>query len=89
VAEVGPSITAFNPGDRVLRMVYSFSSGNNDHAAFQNYTVVKATSAALLPQTMSFKQGATLPTAVGIATIALFDVLGFPRPLGATIPQAS
>ncbi|KPM44071.1 hypothetical protein AK830_g2424 [Neonectria ditissima] len=80
VAEVGSSVTAFKSGDRVFSLAHSFCSGNNDHGAFQEYTVANASATALLPKDISFQHGATLPTAVGTATMVLFDVLDFPRP---------
>ncbi|CAM1510992.1 Fc.00g085050.m01.CDS01 [Cosmosporella sp. VM-42] len=80
VAEVGPSVTAFKPGDRVIGFAHSFVSGNNDNGAHQEYTVTKVSSTAALPQGTSFLQGATLPTAVGTAAMALFGVLNLPRP---------
>lgn len=79
VAEVGPSVPGLKPGDRVFGMATSFLTGNNDHAAHQEYTILKATSTALLPDNLSFRQGATLPTAVATATMGLFDALALPR----------
>ncbi|KAH7140870.1 chaperonin 10-like protein [Dactylonectria macrodidyma] len=80
VTEVGPSVTIVKPGDRVFALSHSFSTGNNDHAAYQEYTIVQAAATTVMPQDMSFQQGATLPTAVGTAAMALFDVLDLPRP---------
>ncbi len=57
-----------------------FLSGDDDHAAFQAYTIVKATSASKLPDMLDFASGAALPTAVGTSTVALFDVLGLSPP---------
>ncbi|SPN96537.1 related to oxidoreductase [Cephalotrichum gorgonifer] len=79
VVKVGESVTAFKPGDRVLGFADAFATHNHDRAAFQEYTVISATSTALLPENITFKQGATLPTAVATASMALFDVLGLPR----------
>ncbi|KAK7419263.1 hypothetical protein QQX98_003415 [Neonectria punicea] len=80
VAEVGSAVATFKPGDRIFSLAHAFCSGNNDHGAFQEYTVVNAASTALLPTDISFQKGSTLPTAVGTATMALFDVLNLPRP---------
>ncbi|KAF7548537.1 hypothetical protein G7Z17_g6996 [Cylindrodendrum hubeiense] len=80
VTDVGSSVTAFKPGDRVFSLAHSFCSGNNDHGAFQDYTVTNAAATGSLPKDISFQQGATLPTAVGTACMALFDVLDLPRP---------
>lgn len=80
VAAVGPGVTSFQPGDRVLGAADGMRSGNPDHASFQTYTVVSAAAATKLPDAVSFAQGATLPTAVGTAALALVDVLGLPLP---------
>lgn len=79
VVEVGSSVSELKPGDRVFGMADGFLTGNNDHAAHQEYTILKATSTALLPSKLSFRQGATLPTAVATATMGLFDALALPR----------
>ncbi|KAF7550709.1 hypothetical protein G7046_g7933 [Stylonectria norvegica] len=80
VVDVGSSVIAFKPGDRVLGLAHAFCSGNNNHGAFQEYTLVNAVSTALLPEGISLQEGATLPTAVGTASMALFDALDLPRP---------
>jgi NADPH:quinone reductase-like Zn-dependent oxidoreductase len=80
VIQAGSAVTSFKPGDRVLGAGPGVATGNLDHAAFQTYTLVHATSATKLPDTVDFKQGATLPTAIATSTVALFDVLGFPTP---------
>jgi NADPH:quinone reductase-like Zn-dependent oxidoreductase len=80
VVATGSAVTSFKPGDRVLGAGPGVATGNLDHGAFQTYTLVQATSATKLPDTVDFKQGATLPTAIATATIALFDILGLPTP---------
>lgn len=79
VAEVGPSVHSIQPGDRVFGMANAFLTGNNDHAAHQEYTMLKAISTARLPHGFSFRQGATLPSAVATAAMGLFDSLSLPR----------
>lgn len=76
-----PSVTTFSPGDRVFGGAHAFVSGDDDHAAFQEYAVLRACTVGTLPPSLSFAQGATLPTAVSTAAIALWDVLGLPKPL--------
>lgn len=76
VAAVGPNVTAFQPGDRVLGSGDAMATANPDHAAFQTYTIVSAAVATKLPDAVGFAEGTSLPTAVGTATMALFDVLG-------------
>ncbi|KAM0276660.1 hypothetical protein ACHAQH_006522 [Verticillium albo-atrum] len=78
VTEVGPSVKGFQPGDRVLAMAHGLLTGNNDNGAYQEYAVVKASTASKVPQNMPFTQAATLPTAVGTAMMMLVDVLGLP-----------
>lgn len=80
VAAVGPGVTSFQPCDRVLGSADALRSGNLDHASFQTYTIVSTAVATKLPDAVSFTQGATLPTAVGTAALALVDVLGVPLP---------
>jgi NADPH:quinone reductase-like Zn-dependent oxidoreductase len=80
VEKVGPSVAAFEPGDRVVGFADAFRTGDMDRGAYQTYTITKVTSTAILPQKFNFPQGASLPTAVGTATMALFDVLELPQP---------
>ena len=60
-------------------MAFVFLTGNHDHAAYQEYTILKAPGTIPIPESMSFRQAATLPTAVAIATMILFDSLYLSR----------
>jgi NADPH-dependent curcumin reductase CurA len=80
VVQVGPSVTGFQPGDRIIGFAHGLASQNLDNCAFQTYTVVRANAAAVLPASLTFAQGATLPTAVGTAVMTLIDVLGLSLP---------
>jgi NADPH:quinone reductase-like Zn-dependent oxidoreductase len=86
VAAVGANVTAFQPGDRVLGSADAMSTANPDHAAFQTYTIVSTAVATKLPDAVGFAEGASLPTAVGTAAIALFDILGLPVPSARSDP---
>ncbi|KAJ9134324.1 Zinc-binding alcohol dehydrogenase domain-containing protein cipB [Pleurostoma richardsiae] len=88
VVEVGSSVSSFKPGDRVLGFADAFISGDNNRGAYQTYTAARAISTAKLPDAISFQQGATLPTAMGTAAMALFDSFGLPRPTRATAASA-
>ncbi|KAM0332483.1 hypothetical protein ACHAQA_002764 [Verticillium albo-atrum] len=79
VIAVGTSVTGIKSGDRVLAMAHGLLSGNNDHGAFQEYVLVKAVTAAKLPQSIPFAEAASLPSAVATATMILADVLGLPH----------
>lgn len=72
---VGPRVTRFKPGDRVIGYADEFVSQNNDHAAFQQYTVVPELATSKLPDTISLEEGVMLPTATASATVALFHCL--------------
>ncbi|KAK0642199.1 chaperonin 10-like protein [Cercophora newfieldiana] len=93
IIEVGPSVTAFKPGDRVIGFAHGLISRNLDNCAFQTYTVVKANAAVVMPPSMTFVEGATVPTAVGTATMCLVDVLSLSlsgwAPSSATQPPAN
>ncbi|KAL2270617.1 hypothetical protein VTJ83DRAFT_2801 [Remersonia thermophila] len=78
VDQVGPGVTLFQPGDRVLASAAGFLTGNSDQGAFQTYTTVMDALATKVLDKITFSEAATLPAAVSTATIALFDVLGLP-----------
>jgi NADPH:quinone reductase-like Zn-dependent oxidoreductase len=82
VAKVGPDVTTVKPGDRVLGSGPAFSTGKNEHGAFQTYTVVRDSSVTKIPDAMSFREAATLPQGVSTAIITLFDALSLPLPKG-------
>ncbi|KAH7116455.1 chaperonin 10-like protein [Dactylonectria macrodidyma] len=89
VAEVGESVTTVKPGDRVLGLAHGFISGKNENGAFQTYTVVKASSTAIIPKDMGFAPAATVPIAVATAVMALYDVLDLPQPPPDKAPVSS
>ncbi|KAL1843518.1 hypothetical protein VTJ49DRAFT_1111 [Mycothermus thermophilus] len=80
VVGVGPGVTSFKPGDRVLASAPGILTGNSDHGAFQTYTTVMAAVATKIPDNITFSEAATLPVVVSTAAIVLFDVLGLPVP---------
>ncbi|KAK3307772.1 uncharacterized protein B0T15DRAFT_508306 [Chaetomium strumarium] len=89
VEAVGSAVTLFKKGDRVLGLAPVTATGNPDHAAFQTYTLVQASAIAKLPDTLTFKQAATLPGAISTASVTLFDVLGLPLPQQQSTPTLS
>ncbi|KAK0714182.1 chaperonin 10-like protein, partial [Lasiosphaeria miniovina] len=76
---VGPSVTIFKPGDRIIGFAHGLVSKNLDNCAFQTYTALKANAdaAVVIPASLTFVQGATLPTAIGTAAMSLIDGFGF------------
>ncbi|KAL8747011.1 MAG: hypothetical protein Q9190_001051 [Brigantiaea leucoxantha] len=76
VAEVGSSVTRFQPGDRVLgfglQVLSSRKSGKSCESAFQDYTVVSASLASKIPDKLSFEDAAVLPLGLATAASGLF-----------------
>jgi NADPH:quinone reductase-like Zn-dependent oxidoreductase len=78
VVSVGPNVTRFQAGDRVMGFALGMVTGNNDASALQTYTLLNDTAASHLPKNLSFEQGAALPVAMITAPIALFADLELP-----------
>ncbi|KAK3395294.1 chaperonin 10-like protein [Podospora didyma] len=86
VTEVGPDVTAFKKGDRVIGFANSFTGGNK-YGAHQTFTLAQAFATAKIPASLSFAEAATVPTGVSTASMALFDVLGLPLPGTSSSPS--
>lgn len=71
IAEVGPGVTGFAVGDRVIA---DFTT--NGKGSYAEYGVVPTTAIAKLPDNLSFEQGAALPKAglTGRQTVAALGV---------------
>lgn len=82
VVATGPDVTKFKIGDRVIGWASGFISQNNDHGAFQGYTVVPESVTSKLPDNVSLEEGVVLPTGVASAVVTLFHCLGQKIPLG-------
>src|SRR6478735_10262366 len=72
VVSVGPSVTRFQAGDRVMGFALGMVTGNNDASALQTYTLLNETATSHLPKNLTFEQGAVLPVGMTTASIALF-----------------
>jgi len=75
VVEVGPGVTRFQIGDRVLGHAVGVERDHNNPAegAFQDYTVLQATMAAPIPASMPYESAAVLPLGLSTAACALFQ----------------
>ncbi|KAL3483763.1 chaperonin 10-like protein [Aspergillus germanicus] len=71
VYEVGADVTRFKKGDRVTGHAINLITGRPQDGAFALYTVVPADKAAILPDSISFTDGAVLPLALEAAVCAL------------------
>ncbi|KFY98085.1 hypothetical protein V500_01802 [Pseudogymnoascus sp. VKM F-4518 (FW-2643)] len=82
VEDVGPGITRFIKGQRVIAHCNALMTGNSDNAAFQLYTVANERLTAELPDTLSFEEGSVLPLALSTASSGLYqrDFLDLPLP---------
>ncbi|KAJ5752265.1 Polyketide synthase enoylreductase [Penicillium odoratum] len=75
VVEVGPGVTRFKPGDRVLGHALSMDPtvNKNSEGAFQEYTVVRANMASPIPDDLSYEEACVLPLGLSTAACALFQ----------------
>ena len=81
VVSVGPSVTRFAPGDRVIGFAALVYNDNADHGAWQTYTLLRDVGTSKLPPGLTFEQGAVFPMAMATAAMALFVELGIPHAL--------
>ncbi|KAL2075051.1 hypothetical protein VTL71DRAFT_8831 [Oculimacula yallundae] len=73
IVEVGPNVTRFKPGDRVLGFALGSVNFATPQGAFQEYTVVPAVVVAHIPDSLSYEHAAVLPMGLSVAGTALFD----------------
>ncbi|KAL9562636.1 hypothetical protein ACKAV7_013200 [Fusarium commune] len=78
VVSIGPGVTRFKPGDRVIGFALGVIDETIDKAAFQTYTLLDEDATTHLPDIISFEEGSVLPVGMLTAAIALFDGLGLP-----------
>ncbi|KAK4032875.1 hypothetical protein C8A01DRAFT_20120 [Parachaetomium inaequale] len=79
VENVGPDVTAFKRGDRVLAQA---DTSTPDGGGVQQYAVVRADMVTPVPRSLSLDEVATLPTVAMASFVALFHPsgLGLPAP---------
>jgi NADPH:quinone reductase-like Zn-dependent oxidoreductase len=96
VVEVGPSVTRFKVGDRVVGMAAGTSEATNDpsQGAFQIYPILLEHMTSPIPSSMSYEQACVIPLGASTASCGLFqkDQLALqlpsspPKPTGKTLP---
>lgn len=90
VVAVGPMVTRFRVGDRVLGLALGIDKLANRAAegGFQHYVILRQDAATALPDAVSFEAAAVLPLGIATAACGLFleDQLGLRAP---TIPPAA
>jgi len=84
VVEVGPGVSRFQKGDRVVGHALAFSDGLKG-AAFQTYTVLRTNMTSPIPSTLPYSSAAVLPLGLSTAACGLYQkaYLALPHP---TVP---
>ena len=75
VVAVGPGVSRFRVGDRVLGHAVGMDKKRNRSAegAFQAYTVLRAHMASPIPATLAYEKAAVLPLGLSTAACGLFE----------------
>lgn len=83
VAAVGPDVTRFKVGDRVIGQAVGTTTNNPDEGTFREHTIVLEHMAAPIPDGMTFTDAAVLPLGLGTAAVGLYGAsnLGLAWPL--------
>ncbi|KAH8803512.1 chaperonin 10-like protein [Xylogone sp. PMI_703] len=80
VSEVGDGVTKFKKGDRVVSMQMAISKFlTNKVGGLQKYAIASASYTALIPESVSFEEAATVPVTASTA-LAAFHTLSLPWP---------
>ncbi|KAI2636537.1 GroES-like protein [Hypomontagnella submonticulosa] len=94
ITAVGPGVTAFKVGDRVVGHGVGMATKRNQDNAFQEYTILKTNMTTHLPANIPFEKAAVLPLALSTAACALYQdthlklqlpTVPRPKPTGETI----
>ncbi|MEH3089462.1 MAG: zinc-binding alcohol dehydrogenase family protein [Microbacterium arborescens] len=90
VVAVGPGVTRFGVGDRVVAYAVGMERGRRHGAegGFQLFCVVRADLASPVPPSIAYEDAVVLPLGVSTAATALFqsDHLALPRPAAHAAP---
>lgn len=91
VVVVGPNVTNFKPGTRVLGHAVGMSTGRHQDNAFQAYTILNTNMAAEIPDDLSFEKAAVIPLGLSTAAAGLFqdDLLHLKLPTEPAVPAGS
>lgn len=73
VVAVGPNVTEFKPGTRVLGHAVGLLTHRDQENAFQAYTILQTNMAAELPNEISFEAAAVVPLGFSTAASGLFQ----------------
>ena len=73
VVAVGPNVTRFKQGARVLGLAVGMQTKRAQDNAFQHYTIVQTNMACEIPESLSFEKAAVIPLGCSTAASALFQ----------------
>ncbi|KAL3476662.1 zinc-binding oxidoreductase CipB [Aspergillus californicus] len=73
VIKVGPNVTRFKPGDRILGHALGMATKRDQDAAFQAYTILTTNMASHIPDGISYEAAAVLPLGLSTAACGLFQ----------------
>jgi NADPH:quinone reductase-like Zn-dependent oxidoreductase len=83
VVAVGPDVTAFNTGDRVLGQAMGMATKRPQDAGFQTQTILDERMASRIPDDLSFEKAVVVPLGLSTAACGLFQEAPF---LGLKLP---
>ncbi|KAI9042844.1 zinc-binding alcohol dehydrogenase family protein [Aspergillus affinis] len=73
VVQVGPNVTRFQPGDRVVGHAVGMATKRVQDNAFQAYTILQTNMASELPSEISYEDAVVLPLGLSTAASGLFQ----------------
>ncbi|KAK4943256.1 hypothetical protein LTR10_017098 [Elasticomyces elasticus] len=73
VVSIGPNVTRFKQGDRVLGHGVGMATKRIQDCAFQAYTILQTNMASHIPESISFEHAAVIPLGLSTASCALFQ----------------
>jgi NADPH:quinone reductase-like Zn-dependent oxidoreductase len=82
VHAIGSNVTRFKPGDRVIGHSWQFFTNDPADGALSIYCRIPAGNAAILPENLTYTQGAVLPLAIDTAAAGFYqkDYMGLDFP---------
>ena len=91
VVAVGPNVTSFKPGARVLGHAVGMSTGRHQDNAFQAYTILNTNMVSEIPDDLPYENAAVVPLGLSTAAAGLFqdDLLNLQLPTEPAPPAGS
>ena len=89
VVAVGPNVTRFKKGARVLGHAVGLATKQNQHTGFQAHTILQANMACEIPDGISFESAVVIPLGFSTASCGLFQDSFLKLQLPTVPPQKS